>query len=93
MRRVGQVRRRDANEKAIVDALRAVGAHVTRISGDGAPDILVRHAGGRLWAFEVKSAKGKQTEAQQETDWPILRTVDEALAAIGATSTTRDVHA
>jgi hypothetical protein len=27
--------------------------------------------------------KGKQTEAQQETDWPILRTVDDALRALG----------
>jgi hypothetical protein len=92
VRRVGQVRRRDINEKPITQALRAVGAHVTPISGKGAPDVLVRFQ-GRLWAFEIKAEKGKQTEAQQETDWPILRTVDEALAAIGATSTTRDVHA
>jgi Holliday junction resolvase len=82
VRRVGQVRRRDANEKAIVKALEAVGAHVTKISGEGAPDLLVRFQ-GRLWAFEVKAAKGKQTEAQIETQWPVIRSVEDALHAIG----------
>ena len=81
--RVGQSRKRDANEKAIVDALRAVGAEVTRISGEGAPDLLVKRR-GRLWAFEVKGPKGKRTEAQVESQWPIVRTVDEALKSIGA---------
>lgn len=83
MRRVGQVRRRDASEKAICEALEALGAHVTKISGKGAPDILVRFR-GQLWAFEVKSGRGKQTTAQVETDWPIIRTVEQALAEIGA---------
>jgi Holliday junction resolvase len=82
MRRVGQARRRDANEKAIRQALEAVGAHVTPISGKGAPDLLVRYK-GRIAAFEVKSAKGDRTVAQDETKWPIVRTVDEALQAIG----------
>ncbi len=80
--RVGQIRKRDANEKPITKALEAVGAHVTKISGKGAPDLLVRHR-GQLWAFEVKGPKGHQTEAQTETDWPIVRSVDEALRAIG----------
>lgn len=84
MRRVGQTRKRDANEKPIVDALRAVGAHVTRISGEGAPDLLVSFQGD-LWAFEVKSAKGKRTEAQTETQWPVIRSVEDGLRAIGAT--------
>lgn len=81
--RVGQARRRDLAEKPIVEALEAVGAHVTRISGKGAPDILVRYQ-GILRAYEVKSAKGKRTAAQEQTEWPILRSVDEALRAIGA---------
>ncbi len=81
MRRVGQARRRDRNEAEIVKALEAVGAHVTRISGRGAPDLLVRFR-NRLYAFEVKGLKGTRTEAQQETSWPIVRCVDEALAAI-----------
>lgn len=82
MRRVGQARRRDVNEKPIRKALEAVGAHVTPISGKGAPDLLVRFQ-GRLWAFEVKSQKGQQTEAQLETEWPIVRSVEDALAALG----------
>lgn len=83
MRRVGQVRRRDANEKPIMEACRACGAHVTQVSGKGAPDLLVRFR-GRLYAWEVKSGTGKRTDAQEETQWPIIRTTDEALKAIGA---------
>ena len=80
--RVGQARKRDAIEKPIVEALEAVGAHVTRISGKGAPDLLVRHR-GRLFAWEVKSEKGRRTAAQQETEWPLIRSVEEALHQIG----------
>lgn len=86
MRRVGQARKRDANEPAIVKALEAVGAHVTRLSGVGAPDVLVRFPAaswGNLYAFEIKTAKGKQTEAQIETQWPIVRSIEDALQAIG----------
>lgn len=84
MRRVGQARKRDANEQAIVDALEAVGAHVTRLSGKGAPDLLVRLR-ERLYALEVKGPKATRTEAQVVTQWPIVRSVAEALTAIGAT--------
>lgn len=73
--------RRDANEQAIVDALVAVGAHVTRLSGKGAPDILVKFRG--LYAFEIKTKKGKRTDAQEDSQWPIVRSVEEALYAIG----------
>ena len=82
MRRVGQVRRRDANEPAIVKALEDIGAEVTRLSGKGVPDLLVRYR-GRVFGFEVKSAIGTQTTAQVDTDWPIVRTVEQALIAIG----------
>lgn len=75
--------RRDAIETPIVQALRAVGADVTRVSGKGAPDLLVRYR-GRLAAFEVKTAKGDRTAAQTETQWPIVRSVEEALREIGA---------
>jgi hypothetical protein len=81
--------RRDAIEKPIVQALRAVGADVTRVSGKGAPDLLVRYK-GRIAAFEVKSAKGDRTDAQDETKWPIgvrkrsaIRTVGGVIAADG----------
>ena len=83
MRRVGQTRRRDRNEAEIVEALRAVGADVTRISGKGAPDLLVRYR-GTVAGFEVKTGSGKRTDAQESSRWPIVRTVDEALKAIGA---------
>ncbi len=74
------------NEAAIVKALEQYGAHVTRISGKGAPDILVRYRGS-LWAFEVKSLKGTRTEAQCETEWPVIRSLDDALKALGVTWT------
>lgn len=83
MRRVGQTRRRDANEKPIRTALEAVGATFTPVSGRGAPDAVIVFR-GRVYAVEIKSAKGKRTAAQEHTQWPIVRSVDEALAAIGA---------
>jgi Holliday junction resolvase len=83
MRRVGQVRRRDLNEGAIVEALEGVGAHVTRLSGKGAPDLLIRFR-GNLVAVEVKSGTGKRTDAQEASQWPIVRSVSEALALVGA---------
>lgn len=72
--------RRDANEAAIVDALRRVGAEVWRLSGKGLPDLLVRHR-GRYEAAEIKTAKGKETAHQGS--FPIWRTVADALGAIG----------
>ena len=84
MRRVGQARKRDANEQPIVDALTGVGAHVTKVSGKGAPDLLVRFRAA-LYAFEVKSQKGTQTAAQLETQWPVIRSPEDALRAIGVT--------
>ena len=81
--RVGQARRRDRVEKSIVEALRKAGGHVTRISGQGAPDVLCSYR-GTLYAFEIKGKSGTQTTAQVATNWPIVRSVDEALMAIGA---------
>lgn len=66
--------------------LRQLGYEVTPISGKGAPDILVRprtKRGANAWGFEVKSKGGKQTDAQEVTDWPIVRTVMEALKVMG----------
>jgi Holliday junction resolvase len=77
--------RRDANEPAIVEALRAQGFVVDHINGKGVPDLLVSK-GGAMWLVEVKTPKGGFKPAQEE--WrerfrgpaPItLRTVDDAL--------------
>lgn len=85
--RVGQARKRDANERAIVDALGRVGAAVFPISAKGAPDLLVYYR-GRFYAAEVKTRTGKTTAAQDARGagrlWPIWRTVDDALKTIGA---------
>lgn len=86
--RVGQARKRDANEEAIVKALRQCGAAVIRISERGAPDLLVLFRGD-MFLLEVKQFGRKLTPAQKQRDdegWPlwIARTPDEALKAIGA---------
>ncbi len=76
--------KRDAIEPAIVDALTKVGAEkITRVSGDGAPDLVFVYR-QRVFAWEVKSGpRGKQTTAQRKSLWPIVRSVEEALQAIG----------
>ena len=73
--------KRDANEPEIVDALRSVGAKVWRMSGRGLPDVLVMFR-GKLYAAEIKTAKGKLTKHQGE--FPVWRSPAEALKAIGA---------
>ncbi len=73
--------KRDASEPAIVAALQAAGAQCWRIGGTGNPDLLVRFR-GQLAAFEVKTGKAKETANQGE--WPIIRTAQEALEAVGA---------
>lgn len=81
MRRVGQARRRDLNEPAIVQALRQIGADVLQVSGKGAPDLLVRWQ-GKVFGLEVKTATGKRTEAQEDSQWPIVRSPEEAIQAV-----------
>jgi hypothetical protein len=88
MRRVGQVRRRDSNEAAIVQALRAIGAHVRHISAPGVPDLLVLYRGA-VSLLEVKGATGSATLAQEQLaaeGWPVVvvRTPEAALQAIKA---------
>lgn len=80
--RGGAKKRRDANEKAIVEALEALGAQVWRISGFGLPDLLCARQ-GRFYALEIKTAKGAKTKAQADIPWPIVRSVAEALEALG----------
>lgn len=80
--------KRDANERDIVDALRAVGASVEIVSGRGLPDLLVGWRGENL-LMEIKGARGKLTKDQElwHVDWRgqvvIVRSVEEALSLIG----------
>jgi len=78
-------RKVDANHKAITDALRACGwlvADTSRLKGFVD---LVAQKPGRTVLVEVKTPRGKLTEAQvrlSEQGWwiHVLRTVDDALA-------------
>jgi hypothetical protein len=69
MRRFAQ---RDTNEGPIVDALRAAGASVTKISQDGVPDLLVGYRGhDRLLEVKHLTVTGKtlrQTSQGQRPD-------------------------
>lgn len=73
--------KRDTAEGPILDALRAVGAEFWQIGGTGNPDVLCRFR-GHLYAAEVKTGSGKETGNQGA--FPIWRTPEDALKAIGA---------
>ena len=53
----GRANRRDQNEPDIVRALQGAGATVTRLDGDGVPDLLVGF-NGRSFLLEVKLPLG-----------------------------------
>jgi hypothetical protein len=82
----------DDNQEQIVTALRRVGASVLRLQGveRGAPDLCVGYRNvDRL--IEVKGPEGRVADHQRKwhNTWrgrpvTIVRTVDEALIAIGA---------
>ena len=81
---------RDSNELQIVEALEAIGAWVVRL--DTPCDLLVGWR-GKNWLLEVKhpkrvSRKDQAAQAQWRAGWPgqvaVVTTVDEALAAVGA---------
>ena len=88
MRRAAKV---DANQDAIVSALRAAGASVQSLApiGKGCPDLLAAFRGA-MYLLEVKDGKAKPNELQQR--WHIawcapvhvVREPDEALRVIGA---------
>ncbi len=74
--------KRDSAEKAIVEALEAVGAEVFKLSGTGNPDLLVRYK-GRWMPFEVKTGRGVLTRNQQALTWPVIREPRHALHVLG----------
>ena len=84
-------RKVDANQTAIVDALRGVGASVLILSrvGQGCADLAAGFR-GFTYFLEVKTDSGKLTPSEQEFmdgwrgHYAIVRTADEALKAIGA---------
>lgn len=61
---IRRIARRDANEKAIVDGLRAAKFHVERLSAKGLPDLLVGDWLRRRWVLlEVKNPNGRGRHA------------------------------
>ena len=85
--------KRDANERAIVEALRAAGYAVQTLEqGKGCPDLLVckpyAYGDGRLTLLEVKEPGGRLTPAQVKwhAAWPgkvyVVHDAAEALAAV-----------
>jgi hypothetical protein len=84
-------KRVDQNQPAIVEAIRQVGGEVmhTHEIGHGCPDLLAVWR-GQLYLLEVKSPGGRLThdETTWHQRWPgpvyIVRSVDDALKAIGA---------
>ena len=80
--RRGPNKRRDANEREILDALEAVGAQTWQISGRAVPDVLCWYR-GRPYVMEVKTSKGLQKPSQVGTPWPIVRSQADALAVLG----------
>lgn len=91
-----RARRADANQPAIVAALRANGRTVEVISdvGRGVPDLLVMDRHGFIYLLEVKAPKAKLTpdEDRWHATWndakiagrlAIVRTEQEALDATG----------
>lgn len=94
MRRAAKI---DANQREIIKALRAVGATVQSLAniGKGCPDLLVGYRADNA-LMEVKDGakppsarKLTDDEAQWIGQWRgtvyVVTSVDEALAAIGAT--------
>jgi len=80
-------KRRDDNEREIIDVLEAVGAQVHQLDQENKPDLAVDFRGE--WIFlEVKGPNGKLTPGQKEffnnvqAPAAVVRTIDEALQAI-----------
>jgi hypothetical protein len=87
MRRVGQTRRRDLNERAICQALHRIGVQTFAISIPGLGDLLCWRADTGWQVLEIKTLRGRLTKAQRavHTAVPIriVRSIDEALALYG----------
>lgn len=82
-------RRKDANQDAIVRALKAVGCDIFDLSGacGGVPDIACLTPSGAVRFMEIKTDKGKLRPSQLAIPegWKVavVRSVDEALEVVG----------
>jgi Holliday junction resolvase len=84
---INRRKRRDANHKPIVEALKACGWAILDTSqcGDGAPDLIIARA-GRVIAVEVKAPKGtlKPGQVAWLAAWPgehaVIRSIADVLA-------------
>jgi hypothetical protein len=82
--RVGQARKRDANEAHIREALHAIGVLTFQHSAKGEPDLITWSRREGWGVLEVKMPGAKLTPEQQKTyalaPFPIAESVADALA-------------
>lgn len=85
MRRVGQTRKRDVNEPAIIEALEGIGITIVQLSAPGCPDLLCWSPWDGMRLLEVKSKTGTLTPEQKKATVPftIVRSEQDALALYG----------
>lgn len=83
MRRGGAKKRRDANEPELIKAARRVGAEAWQVSGAGLPDVILKFR-GQFFCGEIKTIRGTLTK--QQGAFPVWRTAEDVLRAIGAIS-------
>lgn len=81
--------RRDKTESEIVTALKGIGCSVLKLSGAGVPDLAV-YFQSQWYLMDCKTKRGKLTAVQTWAEdispdaVKIVRTVEQALSAIGA---------
>lgn len=82
-------KKRDDNEREIIDVLQKVGARVFQLNEQDIPDLLVEFR-RKWWLIEVKGKQGKLEHGQQRffensaAPVAVARTPGDALCAIGA---------
>lgn len=82
MRYGGANKRRDSNEGEIRKALHAIGAQTWQINGRKLPDLIVLFR-GRWFPLGVKTQTGSLRPGEADAPWPLVRSVEQALAAVG----------
>ncbi len=89
--------KRDGHERAIIQALEAIGVSVAPLSMPGVPDLLCWTAWDGYRLVEVKTRSGKLTPAQVtfRQKFPVLvaRSVEEALSLFGVKDSAKQKRA